>query len=267
MIDVTGAPNSSSLVSRLLTLRPYSWGGRGGALPYLLTTVGGLAFFCGLAALAGIAGSGLAPGWVLLITIGGAYHLAIGVFAIREHLTCKDEAGERFAWSNAAAFALCAPAFVAGALLLIGDGLRPFPPKSSVVSGQVDRFWADEISSSDAVYRLRLRGDDREFDYDCTRGSRGGWCSAHNALEAASQRPAAQADVIAANGKIVGLGLDGQNLVNWDAERFWGRTAPLMFGALTALVGLGFGAEAAGWARRARSIRSADAMATPKIIQ
>ena len=266
VIDVTGAPPSSGLAARLLTLQPFSWSGRGGALPYLLTAFGVIALVFGILALAGGTSNDLTPGWALLIAIGGAYHLAVGGFAIREHLTCTDEEGQRFAWSNAAAYALCVPAFAVGALFLIGDGLRPFPPKSSVISGQVERFWADQVSASDVVYRLKLRGDDQGFAYDCEHGSKSGWCSAHDALQAASERPAARADVIAADGKIAGLGLDGQNLVSWETERLWGRTAPLLFGIMTALVAMGFTYDATGWLKRARSGRAAEA-ASPKIIE
>jgi len=266
VIDMSGAPASSSLAARLSKLQPFGWSGRGGALPYLLTAAGGCAFLYGLAAFVGMVG--LTPGWALLTVAGGAYHLAVGGFAIREHLTCTDEEGERFAWSNAAAYALCAPAFAAGALLLVGDGLRPFPPQTPVISGQVDRFWAEQVSTSDTVYRLRLRGEDRGFRYECVRGSRSGWCSAHDALEAASNRPAARAEVIAGpDDNIVGLGIDGQNLVNWQSERFWGRTAPLLFGAVTALVFAGFVRETVGWLNRARAGRFGGPTAIPKIIE
>jgi len=267
VIDVAASSNSSGPVSRLLALRPFTWSGRGALLPYILTAGGGFALLFGLAALAGAVGDGLTTIWKLVITVGGAYHLAVGGFAIREHLTSAGDQSERLAWSNAAAYALCVPAFVAGAVLLIGEGAQPFAPKSSAISGQVDRFWADQITSSDAVYRLRLRGDNREFDYDCERGSRSGWCSAHNALEAAAQRQVTQADVIAMNGDIVGLGLDGQNLVNWDDEHFWKRIMPLIFGAVTALVSLGFIAEAVGWTRQALSPRADVAQASPNIIE
>lgn len=266
-IDVAGSPSSSSLLSRVLALPPYTWSGRSAALPYILTVEGGLSFIFGTASLAGVTGQDLTLGWKLLWLVAGGYHAIVGGVAIREHLASAGDQGERFAWSNAAAYALCVPSFVVGALLLVGQGLQPFPPKSSVISGPVDRFWADEITSSEAVYRLRLRGDNREFDYDCTRGRRSGWCNAHDALETAAQRLVTQADVIAMNGEIVGLGLDGQNLVNWDDVHFWKRIMPLAFGALTGLVSLRFIADAVGWTRRALSARADVARTNPNIIE
>jgi len=269
-MTVAGASSPSTLSSRLWALRPFTWSGRGGGLPYILTAGGAFALLFSIAALAGTVGGDLSIGWKIVWLVVGAYHTAVGGFTIREHLAKGDEVDQRFAWSNAGAYALCAPAFAAGAVLLIAHGLAPFPAKSAVITAPVDRFWADKVSSSHVAYRLRVQGVDRIFVYDCYDG-RSGWCSDHDVLEAATARQALRAQVIVLNDEITELVIDGEELVNWDSERFGQRTLPLIFGALVALAALGFGAEFIGWTRHALTLRAADtpadSLSSPRIIE
>jgi hypothetical protein len=214
-------------------------------------------------------GQDLAPAWKLFWLVVGAYHAVVGGLAIREHLTNTGEIDPRFAWSNAAAYALMAPLLLTVGLLLIGYGLSPFPSNTAVISGAVDRFWADE-DSSEAVYRLRLQGLDREFHYRCANG-RHGWCSDHTALESALTRQPMQAQVIPLKSDIVGLVLDGEELVSRDSEQFDQRTLPLIMGLMAAAVGALFAVECVGWGRQGLTLRAEagqkETPGVPKIIE